>query len=463
MVNIFLYLFLIIFNKGCKLDILLINSPLFKDTKVDHRSDDYLPPIGLGYIATNLKLHNISCTLIDVVSENIPFTNLLQKINYFQPLFIGINIFSTNFSIAKEIIESISFETTFIVGGNAVQFLHKEIFDFNTSNDIFAVIGDGELITVDIVKSELKEKPIETNEKRYLYRVDNNSLYFPRDISNIQLDRNFFTNEPIKNKIYNLKEAAIISSRGCIYNCAFCGAARKLNKHNDVRERNIKSIIDELNYLENLYDGLESIRILDDLFLKNNQYIEKASNIFLQKENLKWRAMAHTMSFSKSTQDDIDKLYKSGCYELSIGIESGSEKILKMIHKPNQTSSIIHTFEKIFKAGINVKGYFIYGFPDEDIDDAEKTFSLASELKNLAKKYNTKFRTSVFQFRPYHGTELYNYLNEQNLLFKTIKADDKLTNIIGRTQFNFVAGNYTKISQDQINYYIEKTMNLNKI
>lgn len=443
------------------MNILLINSPLFKDAKVDHKNDDYLPPIGLGYIATNLKINNIACTLIDAVSENISFDNLLQELNRIKPAFIGINIFSTNFIITKEIIECISFTTTFIVGGNAVQFLYKEIFDFSTSNEIFTVIGDGEMITVDIVKSELKEKPIETKENRYLYRVDNNSRYFPRDISNIQLDRNFFTNEPIKNKIYNLKEAAIVSSRGCIYNCAFCGAARKLNKNNDIRERNIKSIIDELDYLENLYDGLESIRILDDLFLKNNQCIEKASNIFLQKENLKWRAMAHTMSFSKSTQDDINKLYKSGCYELSIGIESGSEKILKMIHKPNQISTIVHTFEKIFKAGINVKGYFIYGFPNEDIDDAEKTFSLASELKHIANKYNTNFRTSVFQFRPYHGTELYNYLYQTNLLYHEIQEDLNLSNTIGRSQFNFNAGNYANMEQSEINNFIKRTLDLN--
>ncbi|MDD2356462.1 MAG: radical SAM protein [Thiovulaceae bacterium] len=443
------------------MDVVLINSPLFKDTKVNHNVDDYLPPIGLGYIATNLKINNISCTLIDAVSENISFDTLLQELNRVKPVFIGINIFSTNFIITKEIIEFISFKTTFIVGGNAVQFLHKEIFDFITSNEIFVVIGDGELITVDIVQFKLKEDPIAARENRFLYRVDNHSVYFPKNISNMQLDRSFFRNEPTQNKIYNLKEAAIVTSRGCIYNCAFCGAARKLNKHSDVRERNIESVINEINYLENLYNSLESIRILDDLFLKNNQNIEKASNIFLQKQNLKWRAMAHTMSFSKSTQEDINKLYQSGCYELSIGIESGSEEILKMIHKLSTISTIVNTFEKIFKAGINVKGYFIYGFPNENIDDAEKTFILASKLKDLANKYNTKFRTSVFQFRPYHGTELYNSLSQENLLYQETVEDYQLSETIGRTQFNFTSGNYSNITQSDLNDYIKRTLELN--
>jgi radical SAM superfamily enzyme YgiQ (UPF0313 family) len=446
------------------MDIVLINSPLFKDTKIDHNSDDFLPPIGLGYIATNLLKNNISCTIIDSVSENISLKNLLKELDHTKPAFIGINIFSTNFLITKEIIEYISFQTTFIAGGNAVQFLYEKIFNFETQNQIICVMGDGELITVDIVKQNIKQASEVVNNtqiNRTLYKVNDSSIYFPKDISAINLDRKFFKNEPLLNKMNSLREVSIITSRGCIYNCAFCGAARKLNKHSSVREKSTDSIIEELNYLEKIYDDIQSIRILDDLFLKNNQYIKKAIDIFLPRENLQWRAMAHTMSFTRSSQEDLKLLKESGCYELSIGIESGSEEILRTIHKPNQISNMLLIFEKIFKAGINVKGYFIYGFPNENVDDAKKTFSLASKLKYLANKHNVNFRTSVFQFRPYHGTELYNNLLKEDLLYQDIKEDHSLNNTVGRTQFNFTSGNYSNISQADINYYVKATLDIN--
>ena len=321
------------------------------------------------------------------------------------------------------------------------------------------------LTSVDIVKQGIKQDPeiiVRIPTDRLLYRVNNASIYFPEDISDINLDRSFFSNEPLRNKMNNLREASIITSRGCIYNCSFCGAARKLNKDSLVRERSSASIINELNHLEDIYGNLQSIRILDDLFLKNHQYIKKAIDIFSPRKNLTWRSMAHTMSFTRSSQEDINLLKESGCYELSIGIESGSEKILKMIHKPNQIDNIKEIFKRIFSAGINVKGYFIYGFPNEDIVDAEKTFSLALKLNDMALKYGVVFRTSVFQFRPYHGTELYNYLYEENLLIKEeMKEDLTLSKEIGRSQFNFNAGSYGNMSQDEISYFIKRTISLN--
>ncbi|MCX6075700.1 MAG: radical SAM protein [Campylobacterales bacterium] len=447
------------------MEIVLVNSPLFREKKENHDPDDFLPPIGLGYIATKLRENNIDCLLIDAVVNNISMYNLIEQLNSMKPIFIGMNFFSTNLSITKEIVESISFETTFIAGGNSVQFLYTEIFSFVTKNKIIGVIGDGELITIDIVKQNIKQSPITINEiytNRTLYKVDSTSVYFPKDISDITLDRSFFTNEPLTSKINNLREISIITSRGCIYNCAFCGAARKLNKHSSVRERSAQSIMKELDYIEKTYINVRSIRILDDLFLKNNQNIKKAIDIFSPRKELLWRSMAHTMSFTKSSQEGINSLKKSGCYELSIGIESGSEKILRMIHKPNQIDNIKDIFKKIFFAGINVKGYFIYGFPTEEVSDANKTLSLALELTNMARIYGVVFRTSVFQFRPYHGTELYNYLAEENLLIKEMGEDLFLSAEIGRSQFNFNAGNYGNMSQNEINYFIKTTLLLNE-
>lgn len=442
------------------MSVVLVNSPLFRDKKPNHDPDDFLPPIGLGYIASQLIENGISCSVIDAVAENLSVEEIIEKLRSITPDFVGLNIFSTNLQITKEIVENIEFMTTFVFGGNAVQFLYQELLKWKTDNEMIAVIGDGELIMVDIAKREVKQNAFYQSASRSVYRVDHASIYFPMDISSIKLDHSLFRNELICNKVYELKEASIITSRGCIYNCAFCGAARKLNKHSPVRERNIESIIEELDALEKHYEELESIRVLDDLFLKNANHVKKAIEIFSVRK-LQWRSMAHSMSFVHCTQEDIVRLKESGCYELFIGIESGSEKILKLIHKPNQIERIESIFEKLFMAGINVKGYFIYGFPGEEIEDAEKTYSLAVRLSNMAKKYNVFFRSSVFQFRPYHGTELYNYLHEKKILVEEIEEDQKLSIEIGRSQFNFTSGNYSNIPNDQLNQYIKRTIDLN--
>jgi len=439
---------------------LLINSPLFRNVDEDY-DEDSLPPIGLGYIATNLQNNNIQCELVDCISEKISLKKILNIIHYKKPRFIGFNIFTTNMELVKEIVESIKFKTNIFIGGQAVLSLQEYIKKFSTNNQITMIIGDADFIVSDIVLDKVKEVPIYCRNSRTIYKIDKNSIYYPNDISNIPLIRDFFKNEPIYHKKYNFYEAHLINSRGCIYNCAFCGAAKSLNKNSIIRIKTKESIIQEIDNLVKKYDKLDSIRILDDLFLKNNKTILEAIEIF-NNFNLKWRSMAHTLSFSKASINDLKNLKNSGCFELFIGVESGSEKILKSIHKFSNIEIIKNNIKKLFEVGINVKAYFILGFPKETKEDFQLTYQMANYLKNESIKYKVNFRISVFQFRPYHGTEIYYNLFGYEFSETSTKANNALNQKIGRLQFNFTSGNYS-VEDDKILFkYIEKINKLNE-
>ncbi len=157
-------------------------------------------------------------------------------------------------------------------------------------------------------------------------------------------------------------------------------------------------------------------------------------------------------------------LKESGCHELFIGIESGSPTILKSIEKTNNLDTIIRNLTKVFKAGINMKGYFIYGFPRETKDDMDMTFSLANKLKQVANFYNVNFRTSVFQYRPYHGTQIYHELEAHgaNLTVQTVKNRIRNFQLLWAAfQFNFHSGNYSAVDNQVLNDYIYRTTDLN--
>lgn len=109
-----------------------------------------------------------------------------------------------------------------------------------------------------------------------------------------------------------------------------------------------------------------------------------------------------------------------------------------------------------------MKGYFIYGFPNETIDDFEQTFKLAKTLRDYSEKTLGNFRTSVFQFRPYHGTKLFNLLINSYGSLKEFIHNDSLNDFNGRSQYNFYTGNYSACSDEQIEEYIRKTLNLNR-
>jgi anaerobic magnesium-protoporphyrin IX monomethyl ester cyclase len=442
------------------MNVIIINSPLFRE-KNDLYDEDSLPPIGLGHIATILSNDGINVKLIDAVYQRISLSDLITTINTLKPDFVASNIFTTNYELVKDLFEGINFKTHFIIGGLSTKQLYKDVLTWSTSNEIDIVTGDGELITLDIIKNQLKEPPFHREGNKRVFLVDGKSKYEVKDISNVPLDRSFFLNEPVLH-LLGFTEANIVTSRGCIYNCAFCAAARSLNKDYSIREKSEQSIVKELNDIISKYPKVNSIRVLDDLFLKTNHTVQKAINVF-SNFNLHWRSMAHVMTFNNVDEVIMNNLKASGCYELFIGIESGSPKILGEINKTKNIDIIITNLTKIFKAGINMKGYFIYGFPNETKEDMEMTFGLASKLKEISIANGVNFRTSVFQYRPYHGTQIYHDLEikGKNLSVEQIQPNQELSRLVGRLQFNFHNGNYSKVDCNVLHDYIYRTINLN--
>lgn len=429
--------------------VLLINSPIY-DKKVADK-EDFLPPLGLGYIASNLKEENVE--IIDAVYQNLTVEEILEQISIKKPDFVGINIFSINYELVKKIIENCKLKTTFIIGAKSTRFLYKDIINFNTPNKIIVTIGEGELITKDIVHNCVKEEPFYNNQNRTIYKVDNNSIYLPQTLEEVKLDRNLFTGRAILNH-YGKVEEPIVTSRECLYNCAFCGGARSLNSDVRVRTRSKEDIIKELQWIERNNPNCTCIRILDDLFLKNRKSIIDAIEIF-SKFNFSFRAMAHAMSFENS-KDLLPLLKESGCLEIEMGIESGSDTIRKQINKNGSVKLIKETIMTLLDNDINVKGYFMYGLPNETEKECLETYNLAKELTEYSYNTNAKFKTSAFQFRPYHGTELYNKINEKI----EYTHDDELNSLPGRKQFNFTAGNYSNCDDETIKKLIIETNEL---
>lgn len=433
----------------------LINSPLFWERT--NEEEEYLSPLGLGYIATYLKKIGLEVLLLDSVKERLGVEDILKQVSEIKPEFVGINVFTQNYELVQYIIEKMSIQCECFVGGQVVKSIYETILDWKTSNKVNIIIGEGELIIPAIVLENCKEKPIEHLDNKFVYKVDSNSQYFPEDISKIYLDRSFLKDEIINNH-YGEKEAAIITSRGCAYDCAFCGGARGLNKDISIRMKDVESVKHEIAEICDLYPDLKSIRILDDLFLRNETSISQAADIFQEFSQLNWRGMVHVLSLIKCL-DKIQLLKNCNCKELFVGIESGSNTIRKRINKLGDISSVISVIRELLIHGIDVKGYFMYGFPDETQEDMEETYKLACELRNISEKCEGTFRPSVFQFRPYHGTRLYNEILEKGIDIPNCHYNSSYT-LKGRSQFNFCSGNYSRVPDEILEEYIVKTQKI---
>lgn len=424
--------------------------------------EDSLPPIGLGYIGTYLAENGIGVTLIDAIASRTSLKDLIYCIEDIQPDFVGINVFTTNYDLVKELVESLTIDTHIIVGGLSTKELYKDILSWNTPNKIDIVTGDGEYISLAIIQGKIEQEPLASMPNKNVYVVDTNSKYYVDDLNFLNLDRTLFKNEPTIHPL-GFKEVNIVTSRGCVFNCAFCAAAYSQNKKFGIRERSVVSVQEELKVIENDNKQVSSIRVLDDLFLKSKRHIKYAIDVF-SPFDFSWRSMAHVQTFKGVPVEEIHQLKESGCNELFIGVESGSPKILKSINKTSNIEVIVNNLTNVLTAGIAIKAYFIFGFPEETAEDMELTYQLAYKLAQVAKENNTHFRTSVFQYRPYHGTAIYETLLDEGHMSENITSitpDDKLSSLVNRLQYNFHSGNYSKVCLETLHSYICKTTKLN--
>lgn len=145
--------------------------------------------------------------------------------------------------------------------------------------------------------------------------------------------------------------------------------------------------------------------------------------------------------------DDMVELLKlNGCGEVALGIESGSERLLKYLGKritPEMTRSVVR---RLTEHGISIKGYFILGFPTETREELNATVRQVYDLWDIAEGKPGRFRASVFEFRPYPGAPEWhrliatgNYEPQQLLDYPVVDLTEGGVDeaMRGRDEFNF--------------------------
>jgi radical SAM superfamily enzyme YgiQ (UPF0313 family) len=108
------------------------------------------------------------------------------------------------------------------------------------------------------------------------------------------------------------------------------------------------------------------------------------------------------------TEDVVRLMKQSGCYYISVGIESGTDRILKLMRKQLTLKQIRQQVLMIKNSGMDVNGFFIIGYPGETAADIRETINFAKSLPLT--------RATFYNFLPLPNTEIYNRLVETNEL-----------------------------------------------
>lgn len=201
------------------------------------------------------------------------------------------------------------------------------------------------------------------------------------------------------------------TSRGCPFCCTYCYNT-VFNKDRGWRGLSAKHVIEQIEYLVNNYN-IKFINFLEDNFTFNLNRIYEICDLLIERGNpIRWECESR-VGLSKKM---LEKMKLAGCEYIAFGVESGSRRMLKFIKKGIRLEEVIESFRFCREVGIKPMIYLMYGFPTETMEDIEASL-------NLLKKIDY-YECDTMIFRPYPGTELYNFCVDKGFFHPPQKLID---------------------------------------
>lgn len=345
-------------------------------------------PISLLYVGTYAKEMGLAeVVVLDFaphISEKAYKSRLKDVIRDFNPDVVGVTAYSFALYDAYEVAKVAKSENpriTTVFGGINTSFypyemINQEFIDFlvlgegeETFAEFLSKFGTDEMYYVAGMLSKKKKSnhiDIISNPPREPIQ-DLDKIPFPD--RNLLLDKGIYRNHII---LY-AKDTVMISSRGCPYRCAYCQVGGK-----KYRARTPKNVVDEMEYV--LSQGYNYVDFFDDTM---NVKINRVKDICREiiKRNLHKRVKWKFRGVANAIDEELVALMReSGCDMAYLGIESGSDRVLRSVDRAVSTEHCRRAVMLMKKYGIKVVGYFMIGLPGETEDEIRQTIDFAVSL-----------------------------------------------------------------------------------
>tara|TARA_Y100000294_G_C8543137_1_gene332031 strand:- start:52 stop:1575 length:1524 start_codon:yes stop_codon:yes gene_type:complete len=210
--------------------------------------------------------------------------------------------------------------------------------------------------------------------------------------------------------------ASFQTSRGCPFACTFCG--NEVLQKRKMRTLSVPKVVAKIKMLQNKY-GYNSFVFVDDLTIAGRKhFLEFTSALKEIRPKISWTSVGIRANLiSKLNDDDMKLLWDSGCRALDIGIESGSERLLKWMNKADTKENMLRANRIMSKLPIITKYSFIVGFPTETDQEREETLNFYLQLQ----KDNPNMWPHFSVYLPIIGTKMYDHVKKYFKQPETLK------------------------------------------
>lgn len=335
-----------------------------------------------------------------VVFDPDPDDEALREITAFKPDLVGIGFMTQTGLRAKRILDLLRAalpSARFVLGGVGPTVEKEAVFERFKPDAI--VVGEGEKAFRRIVSGEAFESvpgvytpgaPFTAGE---VYD-DLDEIPLPAYECMPDFEKYLCPPGGIRGKWYDRGTPMVMTGRGCPYRCTFCSSHLMFGRR--VRRRSPESVLAEIRRLRDEY-GVDSVYFFDDTFNAPPSWTREFCEALLREPGrIEWGCQIRVNSFDA----ELGRLMKrAGCVQVDIGVESGSPRVLKAIHKDETVEQIEAAFTACRAAGLAPMATFLVGCPAETWEDVELTRALVRRIRPSFSEF--------FYLIPYPGSELY--------------------------------------------------------
>ncbi|MCX5781156.1 MAG: cobalamin-dependent protein [Elusimicrobia bacterium] len=368
-------------------------------------------PLGIAYIAAYLEKNgkydiNILDALMEgFTKEGVSINNgselryglsdkeIAEHIRRVSPDVVGVSCLFA--AIEKDtinvcrIVKEIDPDITTVVGGAHAGANAVKLIEQNPSID-FVIQGEAEVTFRELV-SKIENGNAFSELDGIAYRENNTTRLIPKtryieDLDSLpfparhMFDMNKYFEKASAHSSFVLSPyTQVITSRGCPFKCTFCALGNHWGSKQ--RMRGAKNVLDEIEFLVNTYHIKELQFEDDNLTADKKRALEIFGGIIERKLDIIW-VVPSGMAVASLDEELLVKMKASHCYSVTLAIESGSQWVLsKLIRKPVNLKKVPDLVKTVRRVGLEVKGFFIIGYPDETKETVRETIQYAKKLE----------------------------------------------------------------------------------
>jgi len=368
-----------------------------------------LQPLNLCYLAASSRRAGFDSEIIDSPALGLGVEDAAGLVIKKSPKYVGITANScsvNNAGVLARLIKRHNNNIITVLGGTHISSLPKETMSAFDGFDV-GVIGEGEEVMVNL-SNALENMQDLRQVKGIIFRNNGDLVVTPGQQPIADLDclpvpawdllPDFSRYVPSLVRLRKLPAALLVTSRGCNKSCLFCDRS-VFGK--SVRSHSPDYIVELIKYLSDRFKVREIVFKDPDFAHSREQILEFCHKLINSRIDIKWNCMVRADSVDRQV---LSAMKSSGCWQISLGIESGAQEILDFLKRGMRLEQIRDSVMLMKELGFNIVGYIMLGSPLESVETIKETIDFLGRLGLDSIKVNF--------FTPYPGSAIYKHIGK---------------------------------------------------